>query len=114
LIKHRRIALTELIFCEILQGIGSDAQFLETERELEKFRIFETSGKELALASAINYRFLRAKGHTVRKTIDTLIATFCLMQGHTLLHRDRDFDPFELHLGLDILHPGSHHPKAIN
>jgi predicted nucleic acid-binding protein len=57
------------------------------------------------VASAQNYRFLRSHGHTVRKTIDCLIATFCLTEQHSLLHRDRDFDPFEKYLGLHVLHP---------
>ncbi len=51
------------------------------------------------------YRELRAQGHTVRKTVDCIIATFCMNAGYALLHRDRDFDPFELHLGLRVLHP---------
>jgi predicted nucleic acid-binding protein len=59
----------------------------------------------MAMASAENYRRLRAKGITVRKTIDCLIATFCIENGHVLLHRDRDFDSFEEHLGLQVVHP---------
>ena len=59
----------------------------------------------MAIAAAQNYRSLRARGHTIRKTIDCLIATFCLREGHALLHRDHDFDPFEEHLGLRVVHP---------
>jgi predicted nucleic acid-binding protein len=59
----------------------------------------------LAIASALNYRSLREQGHTVRRTIDCLIATFCLQAGHELLHRDRDFDAFEKALGLRVVHP---------
>ena len=57
------------------------------------------------MASATNYRFLRSHGYTVRKTVDCLIATFCLTEGHSLLHREHGFDPFEKHLGLGIIHP---------
>ena len=72
---------------------------------MRKFAIFETGGEALAVDSAKNYRALRARGITVRKTIDCLIASFCLNEDHTLLHRDRDFDGFEEHLGLQVLHP---------
>lgn len=57
----------------------------------------------MAVASAANFRFLRERGLTARKTIDCWIATFCLLKGHTLLHRDRDFDLFELNLGLQVV-----------
>jgi predicted nucleic acid-binding protein len=59
----------------------------------------------LAVASARNYRSLRAKGITIRKTIDCFIATFCIERKHALLHRDREFDAFEQHLGLRVVHP---------
>ena len=59
----------------------------------------------LARDAARNYRTLRSRGHTVRKTIDCLIATFCLRGRHSLLHRDRDFDPFEKFLELSVIHP---------
>ena len=60
-------------------------------------------GREIALAAARNYRRLRARGQTVRATIDTIIATFCILEGHQLLHCDRDFDPFERYLGLMVV-----------
>jgi predicted nucleic acid-binding protein len=72
---------------------------------LGRFEVFNTGGAELAVASAMNYRLLRSRGYTVRKTIDCLIATFCVNAGHTLLHRDHDFDPFEKELGLRVAHP---------
>ncbi len=99
------LALTDLIFCEILQGIRSDTEFTRVRRKLSNFDVFDTGGQEMALAAAQNYRFLRSRGHTVRKTIDCLIATFCLMEGHALLHRDRDFDSFEKYLSLRVIHP---------
>jgi predicted nucleic acid-binding protein len=60
-------------------------------------------GPRVAVASARNYRALRSRGATVRKTIDVIIGTFCLLNGHRLLHCDRDFDPMERHLGLEVV-----------
>ena len=99
------LGLTDLIYCELLQGVRSDAQFVQVRRDLKKLTIFETGGTRLALTAARNYRWLRRQGLTVRKTIDCLIATFCIQAGHELLHRDRDFDPFEAHLKLRVIHP---------
>lgn len=99
------LALTDLILCEVLQGIRDDAAFIQVQQDLARFQIFDTGGSHLAVAAAHNYRWLRQRGHTVRKTIDCLIATFCLEAGHSLLHRDHDFDPFEKHLGLRVVHP---------
>lgn len=99
------LGLVDLILCEVLQGTRSDAAFSEVQRNLSPFHVFSTGGLDVATAAAKNYRMLRDRGHTVRKTIDCLIATFCLREGHSLLHRDRDFDPFELRLGLLVVHP---------
>ena len=104
-LNQQRIGLTDLIVCEILQGVRDDSTFKRLRRDLCLFEVFITGGVELAVASAQNYRLLRSRGYTVRKTIDCLIATFCLSEGHTLLHRDRDFDPFEKALDLRVLHP---------
>lgn len=102
---RQRLGLTDLILCEVLQGVRDDLVLKRVERELLKFEVFETGGKDLAIAAARNFRTLRRQGHTVRKTIDCLIATFCLRNGHSLLHRDRDFDPFEQILELSVIHP---------
>ena len=104
-LNQQALGLTDLILCEILQGIQGDSEFARIRRELSKFEVFTTGGEDLAVASAKNYRFLRARGCTVRKTIDCLIATFCLNEGHSLLHCDRDFEPFEKHLGLRVTRP---------
>jgi len=101
------IGLTDLILCEVLQGVRGEKMFASIARQLAEFPIFSTGGQEIALASARNFRALRARGVTVRKTIDCIIATHCIRQGHTLLHRDRDFDPFERHLGLRVVHPNT-------
>lgn len=99
------LGLTDLILCEILQGIRADSDFNRVRRDLSKLDILSTGGETLAIASAQNYRLLRSHGHTIRKTIDCLIATFCIAEGHFLLHRDHDFAPFEKHLGLRVIHP---------
>ena len=91
--------------CEVLQGLATEREVLRVLRHLRRFEIFETGGVELATEAARNYRLRRARGWTVRKTVDCLIATFCLTEGHSLLHRDRDFDAFEQRLGLPVVHP---------
>ena len=85
-LNEQRLGLTDLILCEILQGIRGDSTFTRVHRDLSKFEVFDTGGESLAVASARNYRFLRSRGHTVRKTIDCLIATFCLTELHSVLH----------------------------
>ena len=102
--SRQRLALTDIILCEVLQGIPDDHSFNRVQRDLLQFEIFATGGTEFALAAAQNFRALRQRGHTVRKTVDCLIATFCIIEGHSLLHKDRDFDPFEQFLGLSVLH----------
>jgi hypothetical protein len=99
------IGLTDLSLCEILQGIREDQAFQTTLEDLRLFRIFDTGGADLAVAAARNFRILRDRGYTVRKTIDCLVATLCIRDRYTLLHRDRDFDPFEKFLGLSVFHP---------
>jgi predicted nucleic acid-binding protein len=104
-LDRQRLGLTDLILSEVLQGVRDEREAAETRRELLKFEVFTTGGVELAVTAAQNYRALRAKGRTVRRTIDCWIATFCLLNDHTLLHQDIDFDPFETFLHLRVLHP---------
>ena len=104
-LARQPLGLLDLMVCEILQGLSADDEAGRVLRDLRRFEIFETGGVELAVAAAQNYRALRSQGRTVRKTIDCLIATFCLRHGHSLLHCDRDFDPFEQLLGLSVVHP---------
>jgi predicted nucleic acid-binding protein len=94
------VVVPDLIYCEILQGYRNDRAFKETRGFLDEFPIVILGGKELAIKSAQNYRQLRKKGITVRKTIDCYIATYCIEKDLTLLHSDRDFEPFAVHLGL--------------
>ena len=102
-LTRQRFGLMDLILCEVLQGIREDNLFIDTRDELMNFHIFE-SNRDIAIAAAVNHRTLRVSGHTVRKTVDCLIATFCIEAGHELLHRDRDFDVFEKKLGLRVIH----------
>jgi predicted nucleic acid-binding protein len=102
---HQRLGLIDVILCEVLQGVRDDVVAKEVARQLLKLEVFDTGGVALAREAAQNYRALRSRGHTVRKTIDCWIATFCLREGHSLLHCDRDFDPFENFLGLSVIHP---------
>ena len=105
ILATERLGLTDLILCEVLQGVEGESSAASVLRELRRFEIFETGSQLLAVESAKNFRALRRQGKTVRKTIDCLIATFCLTHGHSLLHRDRDFDHFERVLGLRVIHP---------
>ncbi len=102
---REQIGITSLILCEVLQGIRTEAQFRKSREKLLELPVFEVPTVQLAIASARNFRSLRDRGITVRKSIDCMIATFCISEGYRLLHRDRDFDPFETHLALRVLHP---------
>ena len=102
---RRRLALLDLMVCEILQGLATDDDAARVLRHLRRFEILETGGVDLAAAAARNYRQLRHRGRTVPKTIDCLIATFCIRGEHALLHSDRDFDAFEEMLHLAVIHP---------
>jgi predicted nucleic acid-binding protein len=104
-LARQRLGLTDLILTEVLQGVRNERQAAETQRELTKFEVFTMGGLPLAITAARNYRLLRAKGRTVRRTIDVWIATFCLLNDLSLLHHDSDFEPFEDSLGLKVIHP---------
>jgi predicted nucleic acid-binding protein len=101
----QRLGVTDLILCKILQETRSDREFRVLKGAMLKYEIFATGGREMAIAASENYRLLRKQGFTPRKTIDCWIATFCLREGHALLHRDRDFALFEKYLALRVIHP---------
>ncbi|MGA2887371.1 MAG: PIN domain nuclease [Terracidiphilus sp.] len=101
----QEVGLTSLILCEVLQGVRSNSEFRGFCADFQQFAVFDSGGAKLAIAAAKNYRILRDQGITIRKTIDCIIATFCIESGHQLLHKDRDFNAFEIHLGLRVLHP---------
>ena len=104
-LDRQRVGLTDIILCEVLQGVRDDVVAQEVERRLLNLEVFDTGGVAVAREAARNHRTLRSRGHTVRKTIDCVIATFCLRGQHSLLHRDRDFEPFEQFLELSVIHP---------
>jgi hypothetical protein len=99
------VGLTSLILCEVLRGFRSDQEFRRTEKQLLALPVFEGVPAGLALKAAQDFRMLQRRGITVRKTVDCLIATFCIAEGYPLLHRDSDFDGFQLHLGLRVVDP---------
>ena len=99
------LGVTDLILCEVLRGVRRDDQFHPFRMDLLRFLVPDSVGTGLAIATAENYRSLRKRGITVRGTVDCMTATYCIREGHALLHRDRDFDPFEEHLGLRVVHP---------
>jgi predicted nucleic acid-binding protein len=94
------LAVGDLILTEVLQGCGTDKEFNEVRRLLLNLTVVPLGGQDVTIEAARNDRRLRALGLTVRKTIDTVIATRCIVDKLELLHSDRDFDPFEQHLGL--------------
>jgi len=100
---QREIGLGDIILCEVLQGYRQQRDFERAKQALLRFPVYTIGGEEVALKSAENYRFLRRQGIIVRKTVDTLIATFAIERGYSLLHNDRDFNPFETHLGLGVV-----------
>jgi predicted nucleic acid-binding protein len=105
MMERTPILVGDLILAEVLQGFRDDSDFEEARRALSKYIQVEMVNPELALQSARNYRLLRRKGVTVRKTIDSLIATYCIENEHDLLHNDNDFDGYEKHLKLRAIHP---------
>jgi len=104
-LTRQRLGITDIILCEVLQGVRDDRVFEKVRDALLCYEVFSTGGADLAVAAAENYRTLQKQGFTVRKTIDCLIATFCLQNRHILLHSDKDFEPFEKLLGLQVVHP---------
>jgi predicted nucleic acid-binding protein len=99
------ILVGDLMLVEVLQGFRQDVDFEKARHALGRFLQASMVGTDSAIQSARNYRILRQKGVTIRKTIDNLIATYCIENGHELLHNDSDFDGYEKYLGLRVVHP---------
>jgi predicted nucleic acid-binding protein len=97
-----RILIGDIILAEVLQGFAKDADYRRARDLLGDVPYADLVGRDVALAAAGNYRRLRSQGVTIRKTIDVIIGTFCIVNGHELLHSDRDFEPMERVLGLHI------------
>lgn len=100
LLGQTELAIGDLILAEVLQGCRNERAFENCLALLSTLDLVVIGGRDAAVQAARNFRKLRAIGVTVRKTIDTLIATRCILDGHSLLYSDRDFDPFVEHLGL--------------
>ena len=100
LLGRRRLLLGDLILCELLRGTRDEADAIRIREKLSALPVAEMVGEAVAAEAAFNYRLLRRQGVTVRNTVDLLIATFCITNGHQLLHNDRDFAPMVQHLGL--------------
>ena len=100
LLGNQPVATGDLVLAEVLQGFGSVQDFNQGKKLLTLLPIIDLVGGDIAVQAAKNFRILRSRGITVRKTIDTLIATSCIEKGLTLLYSDKDFDPFVEHLGL--------------
>lgn len=103
LLGQEPLAIGDLILAEVLQGFDSERDFKTAHRLLTTLLVVEIGGREIAIQAARNYRMLRRRGVTVRKTIDTMIATRCIESGYDLLHNDRDFDAFAAYLGLRVV-----------
>jgi predicted nucleic acid-binding protein len=102
LLGREPLAIGDLILVEVLQGFDNDREFGTARKLLTSLTVIEIGGMDIAIAAARNYRTLRKLGITVRKTIDTVIATRCIESGYELLHSDRDFEPFARYLGLRV------------
>ena len=100
LLGNEPIATGDLVLAEVLQAFGSVQDFNQGKKLLTSLPIIELVGREIAIQAANNFRTLRSLGITVRKTVDTLIATSCIEKGLALLYSDKDFDPFVEHFGL--------------
>jgi predicted nucleic acid-binding protein len=103
LIPTTPLLIGDLILCEVLQGFRTEAQARLVERSLRRFEAVSLTDPDLAVQAAANYRLLRRRGVTIRKTIDLVIGTFCIERDHVLLHSDRDFSLMERFLGLQTL-----------
>lgn len=96
------VVIGDYVLTEVLQGFRIDKEFQKAKTTLLSFPCYDIGGIAIAIRSAENYRYLRKKGITVRKTINVMIATFCIENGFLLLHNDIDFNPFEKHLNLKV------------
>ena len=100
LLGQQTLIIGDLILTEVLQGFRRQRHFAQAQQLMQRFPVVTMLGPILAIRSAQHYRQLRQRGITIRKTIDVMIATFCIRGGHVLLHADRDFEPMAEHLGL--------------
>ena len=104
LLGNELVAIGDLMLTEVLQGFRADKDYRQARKMLLSLTVLNILDTTIALKSAANFRALRKRGITVRKTSDAIIATYCIENGLPLLHSDKDFEPFHKHLGLK----GSH------
>ena len=104
------VIIGDLILTEILQGFRSDNDYESAKSYLRALPFHQIGSYQVAVQSAQNYRILRKNGVTVRKTIDVIIGTYCILEGLPLLHDDRDFDPMVSHLALKVLSQPDYSP----
>jgi predicted nucleic acid-binding protein len=97
------VGIGDLVYCEVMQGIRSETERRQVSSLLLALPQFEMVGFDMAQKSAANYRLLRSRGVTVRKTIDVLIGTFCAEHGFPLVHNDADFTQMAPHIGLEVM-----------
>lgn len=105
LLEREPILIGDIILTEVLQGFRSDSDYRKAKSLFGGLSYMDMLGRELAVFSAQNYRNLKKQGVTVRKTIDVMIATFCIHYGFSLLHNDKDFEVLVKYLGLEIVKP---------
>lgn len=103
LLSEDSILMGDIILAELLQGFKRDRDFRKAKKELWLLKCVHLGGKSLALKAAMNFRFLRSKGITIRKTVDMLIGSWCIEHKIPLLHNDKDFDQMAQHLPLEIV-----------
>lgn len=94
------IIVGDLVLCEVLQGLDGEREARAVEALLRRFQIVPMAGDAIAVAAARNFRALRRRGITIRRTIDLLIGAWCIENRRPLLHNDNDFRPMARHLGL--------------
>ncbi|MFT5141266.1 MAG: putative nucleic acid-binding protein [Rhodothermales bacterium] len=103
LLGREPLVIGDIVLAEVLQGFRHDRDSKVAQELLSSLRIVNVLNTKIALQSAKNFRLLRQRGITVRKTLDSIIATYCISNRLFLLHSDRDFEPFEKHLGLKVV-----------
>jgi len=102
ILGHEDVIMGDLIMAEVLQGFRDDKDFRKAKQLLTSFTVHNLLNEHIAIKSAENFRTLRKKGLTIRKTIDSIIATYCIENQTILLESDKDFEPFSKHLGLKL------------
>lgn len=102
-LTEETVLVGDIILAEILQGFDKDSDYRKAKQALDPLECINLGGKELAIKAASNFRFLRSRGVTIRKTVDMLIGSWCIKTDIELLHNDKDFDKIADHLPLKIV-----------